>query len=235
MDEITELEKLVSEGEPESPPNNAPLELSKWAYHIAVIVIDAVTAYTLGMITIWYYGVIWFLGNAVVFFFHHNNWERAENNDKQEHLSLAGMLVAVASMLIVAVAVGGVYMYGSQVFWMQFALEAFAIIAFFAHAVMFAVYRFVDDTWQMNRQIAKAKANANKKVQFIEAAGTVIEANKKVLSKKGNLSNKHGGQVVDRAIAKVSQVDFTPRAVPMSADTEEPKGKTENFTGAGKQ
>jgi uncharacterized membrane protein len=220
MDEMTELERLVSEGEPEAPPNNTPLEMSKWAYHIAVILIDAVTAYTLGTITIWYYGVIWFLGNAVVFFFHHNNWERAENNDTQESLSLWGMIVSVVSMFIVAVAAGGVFMYGLELFWVQFALEAFAITAFFAHTVMFAVYRFIDDTWKMNRQIAKAKANANKKVQFIEAAGTVIDANKKVMAKKGNLSNKHGGQVVDRAIAKVSQAEFQPRQQAFAQETE---------------
>lgn len=233
MDEITELEKLVSEGEPEPPPNNAPLELSKWAYHIAVIVIDAVTAYTLGVITVWYYGVIWFLGNAVVFFFHHNNWERAENNNKQERLSLAGMIVAVFSMLIVAVAVGGVYLYGSHVFWMQFALEAFAVVAFFAHAVMFAVYRFIDDAWIINRQIAKAKANANKKVQFIEAAGTVIDANKKVLAKKGDLSKKHGGQVVERAVAKVTKTDFAP-AKPVQQFGSDTDG-VKDFSKAGKR
>jgi hypothetical protein len=33
----------------------------------------------------------------------------------------------------------------------------------------------------------------------------------------------------------IGQPQFTPRAVPMAAETEEPKGKIENFTGAGKQ
>lgn len=210
MNEMNELEALVSENEPEPAPNNSSLDVAKYVYHGAVLIIDGVTAYTVSMITIWYYGVIWFLANAVVFMIHHSNWERSENNDKQEKNSMVGMIVSVSTMFILAAASGGVLISGRTDTWIRVAIEIFAITAFFYHAISFAVYRFTDDKWKLDRQIAKARANANKKVQITEAAGKVIEANKRVLAKRGEQYTQHGRNVVDKALAKVEGRDFIP-------------------------
>ena len=219
MNQMEELEKLVSEGEPEPSPDNSPLDLAKYIYHAAVILIDALTAYMVGELTIWYYGVVWFLANALVFFIHHRNWERAENNDKQSRNTVVCMSVSVASMFILAIVSGGFYLTNTTGAWVQVGIEVFAVTLFFYHAIAIAIYRFTDDKWMMDRQIAKARANANKKIQITEAAGKVIDANKKVLAKRNEQYSQHGRQVVDKALAKVSNQDFTPRPV-MASEAE---------------
>lgn len=218
MDEMKELERLVSEGEPEPAPDNSPLDWAKYIYHAAVILIDGLTAYLVSVITLPYYGVVWFLANAVVFLIHHRNWERAENNEKQTKNATVGMIVSVASMFILATVTGGLYLTGTTGMWVQVGIEVFAVTLFFYHAISIAVYRFTDDKWVIDRQIAKARANANKKVQITEAAGKVIDANKKVLAKRNEQYANHGRAVVDKALAKVSGTEFQPRAVPMAAE-----------------
>lgn len=211
MNELEELEQLVAEQEPEPAPNNAPLDRASLAYHAAVILIDLITAYTVGVLTFWYYGIVWFLGNAVVFFLHHSNWERAENNASQSKNALIGMTVAVGSMFIIAATSGALLVAGVDNTWVKVGFEIVAVTTFFFHAGMFAFYRFMDDDWKIRNQIANARAIANKKVKIAKAAGLVIEANQKALGEKNKQIEKYGGGVVEAALAKVEKRDQKPR------------------------
>jgi hypothetical protein len=203
MNDFEELEKMVIDEAPEPAPDRSPLTRAKFAYHTAVILIDIVTAYTVGLLTFWYYGVIWFLGNAVVFFLHHSNWERAESNEKQTKNAIIGMVVAVASMFILATFSGAMVLTVNRPAWISIAIEVFAVTVFFFHAGAFAFYYFQDDEWTINRQISKAKANANKKVKIAQAAGTIVDASKRALRERENQYGKHGRNVVDLAMGKV--------------------------------
>jgi len=217
MNEFEELEKMVLDEAPEPAPDRSPLSRAKFAYHAAVILIDIVTAYTVGLLTIWYYGVIWFLGNAVVFFLHHSNWERAESNDKQTKNAVIGMIVAVASMFILATFSGAMALIENAPTWVTVSIEVFAVTIFFYHAGAFAVYYFQDDEWVLNRQISKAKANARKKVQIARAAGSIVVASKEALRERNNQYGKHGRGVVDAALSKVEnrpRVQETPLQAP---------------------
>lgn len=211
MNEFEELEQMVLEEAPEPPPDRSPLTRAKIAYHVAVFLIDLVTAYTVWMLTFWYYGIIWFLGNAVVFFLHHSNWERAESNEKQTKNAVIGMIVAIASMFILATFSGAMVLIEKAPDWVDVSIEIFAVTVFFYHAGSFAVYYFQDDEWILNRQISKAKANARKKVQIAKAAGSIVDASKEALREKNLQYNKHGRGVVDAALSKVEN---RPRNVP---------------------
>lgn len=216
---ISELEALVSEQAPEPPPDISPMRNSMIAYHLGVVLIDLVTGYTVGMLTFWYYGVIWFLGNAVVFFQHHKNWERAENNDAQEKNSRTGMVVSVLSMFVVALAAGGCLLGGLVNVWIQVGFEALSVSLFFFHMLQFALYRFADDAWQLNRTIAKARGNAHRKIKIIEAAGKVVEANRKALRERDGQYKKHGDRgAVDAAMARMEQRQQQPRQAAFAAN-----------------
>lgn len=230
MNQYEELEALVSENEPEPAPSDMAMNVTGWAYHGAVILIDGGTAFMIGALTIWFYGVIWFLANAIVFFVHHSNWERPENNDKQTKLSMVGMIVSVVTMFIAAAGVGTMYLLGTAAGWFQVAVEIFAVVVFFYHSISFAIYRFVDDQWQIERQIAKAKANARKKIAITKAAGSVVAANKQVLNERKSQYSQHGRQVVESALAKVEGRPFNPRPVPMASEM---RDETENPTQGG--
>jgi uncharacterized membrane protein len=221
MNELDELEQLVAEQEPEPAPNNAPLDRASFAYHAAVIFIDLITAYTVGVLTFWYYGIVWFLGNAVFFFLHHSNWERAENNADQNKNALIGMIVAVGSMFIIAATSGALLVAKVDNTWVKVGFEITAVTTFFFHAGMFAFYRFMDDDWKIRNQIANARAIANKKVKIARAAGLVIEANQKALDEKNKQVGKYGGGVVEAALAKVEKRDQKTKST-ANAQTEQP-------------
>lgn len=231
MNEFEELEQMVLDEAPEPAPDRSQLTRAKIAYHAAVILIDLVTAYTVGLLTVWYYGVIWFLGNAVVFFLHHSNWERAESNEKQTKNAVIGMVVAVVSMFILATFSGAMVLIENSPDWVVVSIEIFAVTVFFYHAGSFAVYYFQDDEWVLNRQISKAKANARKKVQIARAAGSIVVASKEALREKNAQYGRHGKQVVDAALSKVEnrpRPEGTPK--PMQAFASETQMPDVDFT-----
>jgi len=227
MNEFEELEQMVLDEAPEPAPDRSQLTRAKIAYHAAVILIDLVTAYTVGLLTFWYYGVIWFLGNAVVFFLHHSNWERAESNEKQTKNAVIGMIVAVASMFILATFSGAMVLIENTPEWVMVSIEIFAVTVFFYHAGSFAVYYFQDDEWVLNRQISKAKANARKKVQIARAAGSIVVASKEALREKNLQYGKHGKGVVDAALSKVE--NRRPQA-PQNAPSASFASQVEDYT-----
>src|SRR5687767_4471720 len=107
--EITELEQMVAEEEVESPPDNSALTYSKYGYSMAVVVLDIITGWTIWQLTFWYYGALWFMAGAVVFYLHHKNWERVGNNQKQIDISKTGLIVSVVTMLLMALVAGGLF------------------------------------------------------------------------------------------------------------------------------
>ena len=233
MNDITELEEMVSEQEIEPQPDLIPMRNSAIAYHLGVILIDIITGYTVGALTFFYYGIIWFLGNAVVFFQHHRNWERAENNDVQEKNSQVGMIVSVTSMFVVALSAGGFLLAGINNVWVQVGFETLSVSLFFFHILQFALYRFSDDAWKLNRSIAKANAIANKKVAIAKAGGRVVEANKRALQERNSQYKKHGDRgAVDAAINSMAGKERayaqTIKALPEVEDRPNPPAGREN-------
>lgn len=213
MDEITELEQMVEEEEIEAPPDDSALTFSKYAYNAAVIILDLITGWTIWQLSFWYYGVLWVLAGAVVFYLHQKNWERAGNNEKQTSLSMTGMIVAVVSMLLMSIVSGGLWIaknYGAGVdgMWAEIGIVGSAIVLYAWHAFQIARYRFQDDKFKTDRLVARAKAQGHKKIQIIQAAGDVVAASRKALQERDRQYRKHGDRgAVDRAVAKVEGRD----------------------------
>jgi hypothetical protein len=206
MSEISELEKLVRDEQPEPTPDRSPLHHSKIAYSLGVIVIDLITGYTIWMLTYWYYGLIWVFAGAAAFFLHQRNFEHPDKNEKQEKNTLWGMGVSVGSMFLMAVLAGGVYVAGIKTPLIEIVVVAATITLFFWHCFQLAMFVFADDEWQINMAIARANSNANKKVRIIEAGGRVVAANAKAQQTRKEQYRKHGDAgAVDAAIAKINK------------------------------
>lgn len=216
IEEISELEAMVEDQKIETPPDNSALNWSKYAYNVAVFVLDLVTGWTIWQLTFWYYGVLWFMAGAVVFYLHQKNWERAGNNDEQVKISQAGLIVSVVSMVLMAVAAGGLWIAktsGTIVspMWSEIGVVGSAIALYAWHSVQLALYYFKDDNFVIERATARAKAQAEKKIKIIQAAGAVVDAGKKAVDERNNQYKRHGDSgAVDRAIAKVEKREFQP-------------------------
>src|SRR5688572_30283609 len=160
IEEITELEQMVAEEEPQSPPDNSGLTYSKWAYSAAVIIIDLITGWTIWRLTFWYYGVMWVLAGAVVFFLHQKNWEREGNNEQQVKISVTGIIVSVLSIVLMGAVSGSLWILGIANAWVEAGIIVFSVLLFSWHAVLLARYYFVDDDFVIRRTVARAKAQA---------------------------------------------------------------------------
>ena len=201
---ISELEQLVDEKKPEPKPSRAPLDASKVGYSAAIVIIDLITGWTIWQLSYWYYGVVWFLAGAISFYLHQQNWEHPGVNEKQEKNAMIGMIVSVASMFLMAIGAGLALIFGVTSNIAEAVIVACVILAFFWHALQLALFYFSDDDWEITRQINRAKATANKKVQIARAAGEVVSALKAFQNERDNQHQKHGdGRAVDAAMAKI--------------------------------
>jgi hypothetical protein len=206
IEEISELTQLVEDAKPEDAPDNSPLTHSKIAFVGGILVIDAVTSYTVWMITTyWYYGVIWFLVGAIAFFLHQRNWERSGNNDKQEKGAMIGMGVAVGAMLVVGTYSAIVFVMKTYTPFSEALIVGSSVILFFFHIYELGFYYFSDDDWITKRAIANAEAHSAKKIKIIKAADRVVSATKTTRDMRNASYTKHGDKgAVDAAINRVS-------------------------------
>ena len=88
------------------------------------------------------------------------------------------------------------------------------------------MYKFKDDSFVINRQIARAKAIANKKIEFAKAAGSVVSANKKFLDERNSQRNKHGAAPVDAALNRLE--GKAPKMAAYASEVEAPKAQGQN-------
>lgn len=216
MDELSELTQMVEDEAIEESPDNSSLTYSKYAYNLAALIVDLVTGWTIWQLTFWYYGVFWFGAGAVAFYLHQKNWEREGNNDRQKDISIKGIVVSVVSMILMAIVAGGLLIARANgisvnLLWSEIGLIAATVSLFGWHAIQLARYYFLDDDWLINNSIARAKAQARKKVSIIKAAGEVVKANREALNMKNEQYKKHGDRAaVDAAIAKVDKTQARP-------------------------
>jgi hypothetical protein len=227
-DEMSELESLVNDAKPEEAPDESALKTSTIAYQAAIVIIDGLTAATIAMISYWYYGVIWFLAGAISFFLHHKNWDAPLNNEKQIKNSQTGMIVAVASMVVMALAAASVWVLKYQSPYIEAGIVLPVIGLFFWNALQVALYRFESDKFVMNRAIARAKANAHKHITIAKAAGEVVAANRTAIEEKNRQYQRHGDRgAVDRAMEKMGAAKH---GLSYASDTEAIKKDESNPT-----
>ena len=232
METIDELEQLVTEEAPEPPIDRRPIRNSTVAYHAVVIVLDVISGCIVGYMTFWFYGVIWFLAGAIAFFQHHKNWENPGNNDYQLSNSTVGMIVSVVAVAVMSLVSGAVLILTERnVFtinsgYVSAFVELVTVSLFVWNGFQFAMYKFKDDSFVINRQIARAKAIANKKIEFAKAAGSVVSANKKFLDERNSQRNKHGAAPVDAALNRLE--GKAPKMVAYASEVEAPKASAGN-------
>lgn len=201
--EIEDIEELVKDEEPDPVPDESSLKLNSIAYNVAIVVVDAGTGWLLWQLTFWYYGLIWFLAGAVVFFLHQKNFFTPGNNEKQMSGAQTGIIVSVASVVIMAMLAGGLYVFSVHNLWVEVGLIIVSVGLFFYHAYALAMYVFNDDGFRMKNSIARSFAQAEKKVKIAQAGGRVAGAYRKAKLEREMQYRKHGKNNIDSAMNRV--------------------------------
>lgn len=204
IEEISELEEMVAEQEPEKKPDTSAISMSTLGYEVAIIILDAITAVTVGFLTYWWYGAVWFFAGAISFFLHQKNWKTAGNNDEQKKISQRGMIVSVAMMLVMALVAGVFLVLKLMSAWIEAGIIVSVITAFFWHGLQLALYVFKDDDWIIANQVARAVANAEKKIKIANAGGMVVAKTEEARRVRHSQYKKHGDRgAVDAAINRI--------------------------------
>lgn len=205
IDDLESLEELVNEEEIEQAPKNT-LTANKIFWNGAAIAIDGITGWTVWQITgYWYYGVIWFFAAAIPMLLHQQNYERVGNNQKQMDLAKKGILLAAGSILLMAIASGVVFVIGmTHNLVIEAVTVGVTVSLFVTQAYISYVYQMEDDEVKTKNSIARAKANANKKIKVIKAGGEVLAAGERVVAERKKLLRKYGRvNLVDHTINKI--------------------------------
>lgn len=241
IEEISELEAMVAEEAPEEKPDRSAIFTSTIGYEIAIVVLDVITAGTVGVLTYWWYGGVWFLAGAISFFLHQKNWKTAGNNDEQNKISSSGMIVSVVMMLAMAVVAGTLLVFRVVSPWVEAGIIAAVVCAFFWHGFRLAMYVFKDDDWIIANQVARAIANAEKKIKIANAGGTVVAKTEQARKLRHAQYKKHGDRgAVDAAIDKIAPRNHNRPAQPIARQNPSlpmpamaQTGKAERLTGTG--
>ena len=207
IESVEELEQLVAEEEAPKPPSKAPMNFARAAWLGVSFALDLVTAWTVWQITsYWYYGVMWFFAGAVPLVMNQMLWERPENNETQSKLATAGIIVSVVTIVGMAIVAGVLYVQGT---YKNLTVEAWVVgitvVLFAYHGLNAALFYFTDDDWKIKNEIAKAKAQANKKKQIIKAAGEVARAAQEAQNELHKQKGKYGEGVITAAMQKIEK------------------------------
>ncbi len=207
IENLDELEKLVREEEPPKPPSKTPMNFARAAWLGVSFTLDLVTAWTVWQITTyWYYGVMWFFAGAVPLVMNQMLWERPENNGTQRNLATGGLVVSVVTIVGMAIAAGVLYVQGA---YKSATVEAWivgiTVVLFAYHGLNAAFFYFTDDEWKMQNEIARAKAQAQKKKAIYKAAGEVAATGAEALAELEAQRRKHGGRVITAAVEKINK------------------------------
>jgi hypothetical protein len=202
-DDIEDMEDLVKEEEPEPQTDRSHLFLSKVAYNLAIVLLDAGTSYLIAVLTYWFYGIVWFLAGAVVFFMHQKNFFTAGINEKQEKGAQSGIIVSVVSVIAMAIISGALFILRMANSWVEIGLIAVSISLYSWHAFKLAMHVFNDDGFRIENTVARAFATAKKKKRIAKASGSVAKAYREASNERENQYRKHGKGNIDAAIGKM--------------------------------
>lgn len=226
IENVDELEKLVIAEKPPKAPSKAPMMFARIAWLGVSFSLDIVTAWTVWQITsYWYYGVMWFLAGAVPLVMNQMLWERPENNDTQRNLATVGLVVSVITIVGMAIAAGVLYVQGT---YKNVTVEAWivgiTVVLFAYHGLNAAFFYFSDDDWKIQNQIARAKAEAEKKKEIYRAAGEVAAAAKSAQAELNAQRGKHGERIVTAAVGKISREQIPQTEKPANGNLQPANG-----------
>ena len=147
----------------------------------------------------------------------------------------AGIIVSVVTIVGMAIVAGVLYVQGT---YKNLTVEAWVVgitvVLFAYHGLNAALFYFTDDDWKIKNEIARAKAQANKKKQIIKAAGEVARAAQEAQNELHKQKGKYGEGVITAAMQKIEKRPTnqqTPNLQParsFASETENPTKQPSN-------
>lgn len=177
-DDFEKAGQTIAEPRSEKKPRNG-LIVALVAFNFAFLVVDVISAFVVGYLTRWYYGVATLLAGAVFMFIHEFLFTRQFNNSTQRKISVSGAAWAILTILFIAAAsvfanlTGfGVAQYETYFLsGMVFVIVMNIII----HGSLMGVFYYVDDGHIARNKAARARARAITQNEIDDAADMILQ------------------------------------------------------------
>lgn len=213
MDETTEILQALDDKEPEPKPSNWSLWAALYFAEAIFVILDAVSAVIVGTITgYWYYGLFVFLAGVVPLFLYTKQFTRPLASVRQRRISFVGGMVAVSSVIIIAVFMGGINiastnLAGDTMLWMEAGLVVSLVIILAAHAFIEGLYFFTDEEIAEGQKTDRMVARGYRGIQRIGIARKVANAKRQEVQKRHDFERDFDPRVLKKILSVLRDLD----------------------------
>lgn len=213
MNETDEILKALDDKTPPKKPSNWGLWASLYFAEFIFVLLDAGSAIGVGLVTgIWYYGVIVFFAGVIPLWLYTKTYTRPLASTSQKNAALIGGIVAIFSVIVVAVFVAVLNFAASQfsgnaLLWTEAGLGVSLVVLLAAHGFINAYYFFTDEEIKEQNKTDRIIARGNRQVKRIDIANTVANAKRREVSARSKLEEDFSPEVVAKILSMMADDD----------------------------
>lgn len=213
MNETDKILKALDDKEPDKKPTNWELWSALYFAEFIFVLLDAGSALSVWWITgFWYYGVTVFFAGVVPLWLYTKQYTRAYASVAQRKTAFIGGVVAIASVIVVAVFMAVLNFVakqsqGNAVMWTEAGLAVSLVLLLAMHGFIMGRYFFIDEeigeTQKTNRMIARGDQG----IRRIGIANKVAIAKKQEVALRDEFERKFSPEVLKKIMSMMQDLD----------------------------
>jgi membrane protein implicated in regulation of membrane protease activity len=212
-DETTEILNALDDKEPKKKPSNWSLWSALYFAEAVFVILDAVSAVIVGTITgYWYYGLFVFLAGVVPLYLYTKQFTRPLASPDQRRTAMIGGVVAVASVIVIAVFMAVINLAAdtfdkNSIQLTEAGLVASMVLILAAHAFIMGRYFFIDEEVKENQKTDRMIARGERGIRRIGVAQKVAEAKRQEVKRRGSVEKEYDPRVVAKILNLMRDLD----------------------------
>ncbi len=211
--ETEEILKSLDDREPEKKPTNWELWSALYFSEAVFVILDGVSSVTVAVVTgFWYYGLFVFLAGVVPLFLYTKQYTRPLASVSQRRTAFWGGIVAVSSVIVVAVFMAFINLASQTLTLDSIALtEAGLVISMIivlaSHAFIMGRYFFVDEEISETQKTNRMLARGFRGMQRLGIANKIAQAKRSEVQRKDEIEQEFDPRVIAKIMNVLRDVD----------------------------
>lgn len=187
-------------------PSNR-LWIAVFGFNVIFFMLDILTAFTVGVLTAWYYGVLVLTAGVLTLLMHEGLFSNPYASKPQKWISAIGFISSVAATLLI-----GVFAVVANILtvdvvtlsWIEAGMVGALFVASLFHAGLLTVYFFVDAGIQATQNAMQALARHDNTMQAFKMAEQVVDVTKQIGGKLQTRVDMGDAVLMDAAMKSIS-------------------------------
>ena len=211
MNETEDILKALDDKEPEKKPSNWALWSALYFAEAVFVVLDAVSAITVGYITgFWYYGLFVFMAGVIPLYLYTKQFTRPLASPAQRRLAMWGGICAVVAVILIAAIMASINVAGAALVEkakMEARLVIGTILVLAVHGFIMGRYFFMDEQIREDNRSDRMVAAGDRGIRRIGIANKVAAAKKQEVGHRKDFERRFDPRVLARILDKLQDVD----------------------------